>query len=232
MSANGAPVLLAIEMSQRTGSLALHDGQRIHSCSFPCGAREADQLLPQAELLLREAQRTPQDFDGVVVSQGPGGFTGLRIALATAKGISESTGCAVIAVPSAEVVVASTLGERVDGTKALVIAAVKASDGWVTGLQLNNGVWSSEFEGLRDLDPVDAEVLEFAANAVVIGDEFVPPSFAAAVGGTTTPVLSATELLEIGSRKFALGETIDPLLLTPLYPREPEAVRKWRQLHG
>ncbi|MEY3027623.1 MAG: hypothetical protein RLZZ238_2520, partial [Planctomycetota bacterium] len=31
---------------------------------------------------------------------------------------------------------------------------------------------------------------------------------------------------------FSAGRTVDPLALTPIYPREPEAVTKWRERHG
>jgi hypothetical protein len=42
------------------------------------------------------------------------------------------------------------------------------------------------------------------------------------------PKLSAKALLGVGHAMTP----VDPLELAPIYPREPEAVRKWRELHG
>ncbi len=49
---------------------------------------EARQVLVAADELLRSAGVEPGELDGVVVGTGPGSFTGLRIGLATARGLA------------------------------------------------------------------------------------------------------------------------------------------------
>jgi tRNA threonylcarbamoyladenosine biosynthesis protein TsaB len=52
----------------------------------------ARELMPAVERLLRESGLAFGDLDALAVGTGPGGFTGLRIGIATAHGIAKSAG--------------------------------------------------------------------------------------------------------------------------------------------
>src|SRR5947208_1317377 len=52
----------------------------------------ARELMPAVDRLMREARLGFDDLDALGVGIGPGGFTGLRIGIATAHGIAQSTG--------------------------------------------------------------------------------------------------------------------------------------------
>lgn len=64
------------------------------------GLKHAETLIPLIRSMLKEIELSPGDLDLVVCSQGPGSFTGLRIGLATAKGISEGAGCPLVSIPT------------------------------------------------------------------------------------------------------------------------------------
>jgi tRNA threonylcarbamoyladenosine biosynthesis protein TsaB len=53
------------------------------------GLKHSEKLLPAVRTLLREADLPPTDLDLIVCSTGPGSFTGIRIGLATAKGLAD-----------------------------------------------------------------------------------------------------------------------------------------------
>lgn len=55
------------------------------------GLKHSERLLPLIHSLMKEAELTPMDLDLIACAKGPGSFTGLRIAMATAKGISCAT---------------------------------------------------------------------------------------------------------------------------------------------
>ena len=81
--------------------------------------RHDDALMPAIDAALKRAGATPRDLKRVAVSVGPGGFTGLRIAVATAKVIAEATGAHVAPVRSAHVAAVSSVdGESGTSTSA------------------------------------------------------------------------------------------------------------------
>ena len=66
-------ILLAIEMSQREGSVALRlsDGSVLENV-FPCGSRGEDHLLPSIDAIFAQADLTPMDLAAVAVGVRPG----------------------------------------------------------------------------------------------------------------------------------------------------------------
>ncbi len=79
---------LALDTSQSSGSLALWDaGQVIYSAWFNISITHSETLMPQVDSALKFCGFSPADIKSVLLTLGPGSFTGLRIGLATAKGI-------------------------------------------------------------------------------------------------------------------------------------------------
>jgi tRNA threonylcarbamoyl adenosine modification protein YeaZ len=62
--------------------------------------RHAAEILRLVDFVLSRAGARPGDLDGIVLGDGTGGFTGLRIGWATAKGLAQESGLEVRAVPS------------------------------------------------------------------------------------------------------------------------------------
>lgn len=81
-------------LTRRAGSTAIavreHEGSQEH----------AERMLPLAHELLQEAGLTPADLDAVAFGQGPGGFTGLRVACGVAQGIAMGLDLPVVPVVS------------------------------------------------------------------------------------------------------------------------------------
>jgi tRNA threonylcarbamoyl adenosine modification protein YeaZ len=105
MTATNPPILLAIETSQRVGGVALRNRRTgaIDVEMLRAHKRHDDDLLPAINRLFHRLHCSPRDLKGgaVGVSIGPGGFTGLRIAVTTAKMLAETLDAQLLAVPSA-----------------------------------------------------------------------------------------------------------------------------------
>ncbi len=80
---------LALDTSQQSGSVALEkNGTLIYQCYFNVDITHSETLMPQVDAALKCCGFSPEDLHGVITTIGPGSFTGLRIGLATAKGIA------------------------------------------------------------------------------------------------------------------------------------------------
>lgn len=102
--------LLALETSSSRCGVALlraHEGKVDITLLEHDGAQEhAERLLPMARDLLTRAGLAPDDLDAVAFGQGPGGFTGLRVACGVAQGIAMARGLPVVPVVSLQAVAA------------------------------------------------------------------------------------------------------------------------------
>src|SRR5690606_31494090 len=80
--------LLALETSTDRLSLALLVDGRLHAFDQAVGQRHAEMILEEVGALMRQAGIAPRDLQGVVYGEGPGAFTGLRIACGVAQGLA------------------------------------------------------------------------------------------------------------------------------------------------
>ncbi len=232
------PFALAIETSQRAGSVALRlpDGAVIEQ-DFPCGSRERDELLPSIDGLLDRAGGNPADIGVVIVSVGPGSFTGLRIATSTAKALALGVGCKIVALPSAWAMAVGWSRVSGDTGPIVVASAAKGSDCWLTRLEREAGDWDETgATGLHRVVPPDQVARSLCEGAILLADEYIPREFLEStrelVRGTGVPVPSASACLEAGAELERRGRFVPPHELGPLYPREPEAVSLWRARNG
>jgi tRNA threonylcarbamoyladenosine biosynthesis protein TsaB len=100
-------LILALDTSTEKGSLALAEGDRLlGEFSLDTPGTYLQHLLPGIEGLLKAAGRGLQELGAIAVSRGPGNFTGLRIGLATAKGLAWALECPLAPVPTLEAVAA------------------------------------------------------------------------------------------------------------------------------
>ena len=90
--------MLALDTSTAIGSVAVGVREELLSeAALSVAAGHSSALLPAVDYALRSARLTPADLTAVVVGGGPGSFTGLRVAAATAKGIVHTLGIPLFA---------------------------------------------------------------------------------------------------------------------------------------
>ena len=81
-------------------------GELIDATEWPAGYRHGETLLPTIAALLERLELTPAAVAAIVVGTGPGAFTGLRVGIATAKGMAHALGVPIVGVSTADALLA------------------------------------------------------------------------------------------------------------------------------
>ena len=92
-------MLLALDTSTRTASVALLDGPRVSERTAEVTTHD-DTLLGMIDEVVRAAGARRADLTAIAVGAGPGSYTGLRIGMATAKGLCFGLGRPLVLVSS------------------------------------------------------------------------------------------------------------------------------------
>lgn len=182
-----------------------------------------DDLMAAIERLARRLGVVPPQIGGVAVSIGPGGYTAMRIAIATAKMIAEVTGARTVAVPTAEVAARSATKGAGDFAVAL---ASKRETAFVTVFGPDRRAKAPG--SVMTAADLDGLIQEGTRIGRFICDRFIPDNFRRILDGEGV----AIETLRLNPRACLDASLsiapVNPLALAPLYAREPEAVTIWR----
>lgn len=217
-------MLLAIETATRVLSVALLEGEALRAELSTADPRaHAERLLPAIDALLAQAGVGLEAVSAFAVSIGPGSFTGLRIGLATVKGLAFDTGRPVAAVPT---LAALAAGAGRPGPTAALLDARRG--------EVYAGLW----------DPVRETLLHEGVHAPAELAALLPPDCVVLAGEdagpTATEVLArlgaAARLVEgpaavarawnvgrLGARLLARGAALPAEELVPRYLRRAEA---------
>ena len=93
--------LLAFDTSNQALSLAiLEDEHLLAQTTLNIKKNHSITLMPAIDFLMNSLDMKPKDLDRIVVAQGPGSYTGLRIAVATAKTLAHTLKIELVGVSS------------------------------------------------------------------------------------------------------------------------------------
>ena len=115
-------IVLAIDTASPMPAVSLSCGERLFEAALPSDRQSSEQLLPAVQRVLSDARVRLQDCDRLAVCSGPGSFTGIRIGLATAWGLSRASGIPVEAVSTLEAMAESARPRATLGLAAVLDA--------------------------------------------------------------------------------------------------------------
>jgi tRNA threonylcarbamoyladenosine biosynthesis protein TsaB len=223
------PRLLIVETSDRIGQVALAEGSQIvQSRTLNESRRNARDLAPAVADMLQAQEWKPRDVHAVVVSRGPGSYTGLRVGIMSAKTFAYATGCRLLAIETFLAIASQTPAaiERVD-----VLADAQQDKVYFQPFALQGQAWAA----LAPLTicPFTEWLNRRDASAAVSGPglvkwaKAVPPEVAQLDAALWQP--TPATLLGLGLPRFAAGENDDLLSLEPLYLRPSSAEEQWQK---
>lgn len=125
------PLVLAVESATDAAGVALADQDGLLAAvQVGRGRRHTESIAPAIQAVCRSGGVAVGDIDAVAVDVGPGLFTGLRVGIATAKGLATGLGVPMVAVGSLELLAAGVARagvlDRRFGGPSSVVAVVDA----------------------------------------------------------------------------------------------------------
>jgi tRNA threonylcarbamoyladenosine biosynthesis protein TsaB len=228
--------VLALETATLAQSVALvEDEQVLAETAYEAKGNRGGLLLPAVDRVLNEAGMAAGELDAVAVSIGPGSFTGLRVGLATAKGLALGSGAMVVGVPTLEALAEGyvlpdvTICALLDAYRGEVYMALFRRKGGVLERVSPDAVLAPEA-----VEPALAHVkgpVHLIGNGAARYRERLESALGARArvteqGGRAVP--SAVVVARLGLRQLAGGRGPDREVM-PIYLRRAEAEVNWEQ---
>jgi len=225
-------LVLGIETATPTLALALwQDGVVLAEEKFRLKNRHAEVIAGSIEHMLKTSRVEFEHLTGVAVSLGPGSFTGLRIGMASAKGIAFAHGLPLAGIPTPDAIAAgiAPLSERL----AIVLPSRKGE------------VYAAPYRNLDGAYQREGKIV-----AVAIDDFANWAKMLDTVAGPGVPALrqtglekffflpemhwqiSAAAIARLGARRLQAGDADDLAALEPEYVKPFYTTARPVQLHA
>ncbi len=224
-------IVLSIDSSSKVATAALLNDNEVLGEYVINNKREHSVLLmPMIENLLKDCNLTIADIDGFVVSKGPGSFTGLRIGMATIKGLSFGSSKPYISISTLDALAYSLI--NFNGIICPIMDALR--ENVYTGLYKNN---NGKLNNILEPTPMDIDKLvellkEKNEEVIFTGDgllkhkkyieEHLPN---AKFASNHLNIVRASSIGELGLNMLAEGQH-DDSNSAPIYLKQPQAVRE------
>ena len=191
------------------------------------GAKHFGTLMPALDFLFSSLKADTRALEGIIVAKGPGSFTGLRVGMSLAKGLSHALDIPIVAVSSLEALASQvpfsdfTIGPILDSRRGEVFAAQFTwREGFDELVRQKEDIWLK----LEDLPSF------FRMPTLIIGNDFAlqEPHLRALFGHRLMAApahfwnLRASAVGSLGLKRFHAGEFDDSASLNPLYLRAPD----------
>lgn len=96
-------LILAVDCATPVAGIALSDGEKIMAeYSLNSKRPHSENFMPMIDKCLQDCSCSLRDLDAIAITSGPGSFTGIRIGMATVKGLSLGSGVPIIAISTLE----------------------------------------------------------------------------------------------------------------------------------
>ncbi|RMD57876.1 MAG: tRNA (adenosine(37)-N6)-threonylcarbamoyltransferase complex dimerization subunit type 1 TsaB [Nitrospirae bacterium] len=228
--------ILAIETATMTGSVAIIDEESglISEARLNINVAHAERLMPTIDWLLRSSRLGIEEMDGFAVSIGPGSFTGLRIGLSTAKGLSFSTKRPIIPVKTLDAFAHTfpfsslLLCPMLDAKKQEVYTALYRWE----GRKIKKVVPEMAIKPEEFLTYINEDTIFFGDGAkryVSVIKESIKKGIHCLIPPPSKMVPSAAQIGELGILMLKEGISVPPETITPFYIRKSEAEIKFEK---
>jgi len=220
-------IILGIETATMTGGVALLNEQRLVSeYTLNVSTTHTARLMPAIDLILRDSSVEKQDINGIAISMGPGSFTGLRIGMATAKGLALGLDVPLLGVPTLD-----ALARNIPFSMYPICTVLdaKKKEVYASLFQYEDDVLVRQMP-YQVMPPADL-VNQIHEKTIFLGDaldayrDFISENLGelAIFAPNSQRLPRAAIVAEIGLSKLKAGEHLDIASAEPIYIRPSDA---------
>lgn len=226
-------IVLSIDSATDAATAAVvSNDQILGEMNFANKKQHSVLIMPMIDELLKSLDLTIDDIEGFVISKGPGSFTGLRIGMATIKGLSLGSSKPYVSISSLD-----SLAYNLYGANGIVCPIMDALRGNVyCGLyKFENGemIKLMDYDRLS-LDELVSKLKEFNEPVYFVGDgtkkygELLKNSLENCFfAPNNLNYTRASSLGELGIKLLSQGISDDINISNPLYLRKSQAEREY-----
>lgn len=197
---------LVFDLTVNRGSLSLYSGgEHLARMRMEEMANSSERFLPGLQELLNNLGLNPSDLKEVVCTRGPGGYTGIRVGLAFARGLARAIGSRIFGYPLYEVLLFAVPGVETSAsvidagrTEILLTNRNKGLDHAIIGKNTLSGHLAAN--GIDTIVSATANASELIDNVGVSGIEVIDAS------DNVTELLNRFHLERLGE-----GSSLDPI---------------------
>ena len=203
--------ILAIGTSGKNCTIAISEDKNvIKEININTGLTHSETLLPNIEKILQETNLTLNDMDAYAVSIGPGSFTGIRIGVATIKGLCLGVDKQVIAVPS----LLGMAYNKKDFDGYIVSCIDARNDNIYAGIyKAENGIVKQVGDYISDsINVLNEKLASLDGKYILVEDK--------------DNVEYASKIAEAAFDLYAQGIVTDGVHVSPLYLKKSQAERE------
>ena len=228
--------LLAIDTTGACSSVALNIDGRIVQIINESEFSHLQKLIPTVAALLKQEAVEPSSLDAIAVSRGPGSFTGIRIGMATAKGLAQIWDKPIIEVPTLASFAFRTYDFELDAD-AVVCGVFDAKRHQIYGgayhlfsdkSVIPDGAYDLDdyLELLRGAKKTFGKAVFFGDGVKVYEEGLKACGFDFEFAAEEHMMQTAEGVARLGAKLFKEGKLADCFTAQPEYLRAAEAERK------
>ena len=229
--------ILALDTSTLVSSVAVADTDKLLAeLTLETRLTHSETVMPHIEQVLAMADIDKTKLAGVAVSIGPGSFTGLRIGLASAKGMAYALDIPLIGVPTMEALACQC---PVPGIYAVPLIDAQKGNAYMAVYRWEDGqLVEQQAVEVLSVDDCLARCAALDRPVILLGDAAVkkvagrkelPQGVQIALPHIVMPRAAGTALL--GLRRLAAGQAGSVMDMEPVYIRRSEAEVLWEKRH-
>ena len=222
-------IILSLDSTSVTASVAISENGVVLAENFiNNGLTHSQTLMPMVEKTLIDSNKNIKDVDLFAITNGPGSFTGVRIGIASVKGMADAMNKKCIAVSTLE-----AIAEPLKNEDSIACSVMDARCNQVYTAVFDGGNRLCEDKAIL-IDDLGEELKQYNKKIVFIGDgaelcynklcEILPNS---QLADENIRYIHASSICRIAEEKAKNNEElIDSANLVPFYLRVPQAERE------